>query len=36
MAMSEEQMTEMGLRGRKYVMENHDYRVLARRFLESI
>lgn len=36
MAMSEENRMEMGLRGRKYVMENHDYRVLAHRFLESI
>lgn len=36
MAMSEEQRMEMGLRGRKYVMENHDYRRLARLFLENI
>lgn len=36
LAMSKEQRVEMGLRGRKYVMANHDYRVLARRFLESI
>ena len=36
MDMNEEQRKEWGLRGRKYVMENHDYRVLARRFLESI
>ncbi|MEI6155246.1 MAG: glycosyltransferase family 4 protein [Deltaproteobacteria bacterium] len=36
MDMSEDQRREMGLRGRRYVMENHDYRVLAHRFLESI
>lgn len=26
----------MGERGRRYVIENHDYRVLARRFIESL
>ena len=36
MRMSDEQRREMGLRGKRYVMENHDYKVLARRFLESI
>ena len=36
MAIGEEQRREIGLRGRKYVMANHDYRVLAQRFLESI
>ena len=32
MAMSEEDRTEMGLRGQRYVQENHDYRVLAKNF----
>ena len=36
MSLDEEERTAMGLRGRKYVVENHDYRVLARKFLECI
>jgi len=36
MAMSEDQRREMGLHGQRYVMENHEYRVLARKFIESV
>jgi len=36
MSMSEEQRIGMGMRGRRYVTQNHDYSVLAQRFLESI
>lgn len=36
MAMSQEDRAAMGARGREYVMANHDYRVLAKRFLECI
>lgn len=35
-ASSAEERKEMGTRGRSYVLERHDYRVLARRFLEAI
>jgi len=34
MDMSSQEREEMGMRGRKYVMEHHDYKVLAKRFLE--
>jgi len=30
------ELEEMGRRGRKYVINNHDYRILAKRFLEAI
>ena len=36
MAMSQVQRREMGLRGRSYVMKNHDYSVLAEKFLASL
>jgi glycosyltransferase involved in cell wall biosynthesis len=35
-AMSEVEREQMGLRGREYVLNNHDYRVIARRFLEVL
>lgn len=34
MALPPEERRAMGARGRAFVLENHDYRVLARRFLE--
>jgi len=34
--MSEEERVAMGLRGKEYVIKNHDYKVLARKFLEVI
>lgn len=34
--MTREERDEMGLRGKEYVLANHDYRILAKRFLESI
>jgi len=34
--MSPIERDEMGKRGREYVINNHDYRVLAKRFLEAI
>lgn len=36
MGMSEEKRRFLGENGRQYVLANHDYRVLARRFLESV
>ncbi len=36
MAMSEEERTEMGLRGQRYVREKHDYKVLAEKFLKVL
>lgn len=36
MNMGERERTEMGLRGRAYVLANHDYRSLARRFLAAL
>lgn len=36
MKFSEEERGAMGLRGKEYVMVNHDYRVLARKFVESL
>lgn len=35
-ASTREQRSEMGARGRRYVLERHDYRVLAKNFLEAI
>jgi glycosyltransferase involved in cell wall biosynthesis len=34
MDMSEQERVAMGLRGKEYVLKHHDYRVLAKRFLE--
>ncbi len=34
--MSQSERENMGLRGRDYVLKNHDYRVIARRFLEVL
>jgi glycosyltransferase involved in cell wall biosynthesis len=34
MGMPVEEREAMGARGREYVLANHDYRVLARRFLQ--
>lgn len=31
-----DELTSMGLKGQEYVLQNHDYRILARRFLEDI
>lgn len=36
MSMKPEERTAMGLKGREYVLKHHDYRVLARRFLDII
>lgn len=36
MEMNKERRMEMGLRGQKYVIENHNYSVLAQKFIESI
>jgi len=36
MGLSESERDRMGRRGRDYVMANHDYRALARKFLDSI
>ncbi len=35
-AMPEEELKRMGENGRKYVVRNHDYKVLAKRFVEII
>jgi len=35
-ATSVDERARMGERGRRFVLENHDYRVLARKFLEAI
>lgn len=35
-ASTPEQRSEMGARGRRYVLERHDYRVLAKDFLQAI
>ena len=35
-AMSVEERQKMGLKGRKYVIHNHDYKVLANNFLDAI
>lgn len=35
-ATSPDERARMGERGRRFVLENHDYRVLARKFLEAI
>ena len=34
--MSQSERYNMGQRGRDYVLQNHDYRVIARRFLEVL
>jgi glycosyltransferase involved in cell wall biosynthesis len=34
--MSPLEREEMGRRGREYVIKNHDYKVLAKRFLEAM
>ena len=36
LSLTKNECIAMGERGRRYVIENHDYRVLARRFLESL
>jgi len=36
MALSPAEREAMGRRGRQYVLAHHDYRVLARQFLEAI
>ncbi len=36
MAMSPLEREEMGRRGREYVINNHDYKILAKRFLEAM
>lgn len=36
MSMSPAEREEMGRRGREYVIANHDYNILAKKFLEAI
>jgi glycosyltransferase involved in cell wall biosynthesis len=36
MHLSEEERSEMGLRGQTYILANHDYRVLAKKFITSL
>jgi glycosyltransferase involved in cell wall biosynthesis len=36
MNMSSSEREKMGKRGREYVIDNHDYKILAKRFLEAI
>jgi len=36
MSMSKDEREKMGLRGKEYVIKNHDYKILARKFLEVI
>ena len=36
MSMSSAEREEMGGRGKEYVIANHDYKVLARKFLEAM
>ncbi len=35
-AVPEEERKTMGLRGREYVLRNHDYRILAQKFLDAV
>ncbi len=35
-SMSKDEREKMGLRGKEYVIKNHDYKILARKFLEVI
>ncbi|MCX5815376.1 MAG: glycosyltransferase family 4 protein [Proteobacteria bacterium] len=36
MSLSEEDRRDMGLRGREYVLQNHDYRTFAKKYLDII
>lgn len=36
MAMTQDERSNLGLRGRRYVMEHHNYRILARNIIEAV